>query len=236
MLYTFVLMSDILGQALHGYHHQKAKTKLWIHNKYGPKEEMPIATYFREEDDMPDIEWLAVEQCRGKVLDIGGGAGSHALLLQEEDIEVVSIDISPLSVEVMKDRGVKNALVADIYTYNQGKYDTLLLLMNGIGLAGNIDSLKRLLTHFKTLMNEDAQLLFDSSDIAYLYEGNFPAEGYYGEIEYQYEYNKQKTDWFSWLYVDENTMQAIAEEMGFTMEVLIEDEHGQYLARLTVNV
>ncbi|WCT12088.1 class I SAM-dependent methyltransferase [Mucilaginibacter jinjuensis] len=228
-------MSDILGQALHGYHHQKAKHKLWIHNQYGPKEEMPIAIYFREEDDMPDLEWLAVEQCRGKVLDIGGGAGSHALLLQEEDIDVTAIDISPLSVEVMKTRGVKQALVADIYTYNQGKYDTLLLLMNGIGLAGNIEGLKRLLAHLKTLMNEDAQLLFDSSDITYLYEGNLPAEGYYGEITYQYEYNQQKTDWFNWLYIDEHTMQAIAEEMGFTMEVLIEDEHGQYLARLTVN-
>lgn len=235
MLYTFVLMSDILGLALHGYHHQKAKHKLWIHNQYGPKEEMPIATYFREEDDMPDIEWLAVEQCRCKVLDIGGGAGSHALLLQEEDIEITAIDISPLSVQVMKDRGVKQALVADIYTYNQGKYDTLLLLMNGIGLAGNIDGLKRLLAHLKTLMNEGAQLLFDSSDIAYLYEGNLPTEGYYGEIAYQYEYNKQKTDWFSWLYIDEHTMQAVAGEMGFNMEVLIEDEHGQYLARLTVN-
>lgn len=235
MLIPLYLMSDILGQALHGYHHHKAKHKLWIHNQYGPKEEMPIATYFREEDDMPDIEWLAIEQCRGKVLDIGGGAGSHALLLQEEDIDVTAIDISPLSVQVMKDRGVKKALVADIYTYNQGKYDTLLLLMNGIGLAGNIDGLKKLLNHLKTLMNDGAQLLFDSSDITYLYEGNLPTEGYYGEITYQYEYNKEKTDWFSWLYIDEHTMLSIAEEMGFAMEVLIEDEHGQYLARLTVN-
>jgi SAM-dependent methyltransferase len=233
--YTFVLMSDILGQALHGHHYHKAKHKLWIHNQYGPKEEMPIATYFREEDDMPDMEWLAIEQCRGKVLDIGGGAGSHALLLQQEDIDVTAIDISPLSVQVMKDRGVKQALVADIYTFNQGKYDTLLLLMNGIGLAGDMEGLKRLLTHLKTLMNEDAQLLFDSSDIAYLYEGNLPTEGYYGEIAYQYEYNQQKTEWFSWLYIDEHTMQSVAREIGFTMEVLIEDEHGQYLARLTVN-
>ncbi|NCD69153.1 class I SAM-dependent methyltransferase [Mucilaginibacter agri] len=226
-------MSDILGQALHGYYTEKAKHKLWIHNKYGPKEEMPIATYFREEDDMPDLEWMAVEQCRGKVLDIGAGAGSHALFLQQEGHEVTAIDISPLSVQVMKDRGVNHVLQADIYTFNQGKYDTLLLLMNGIGLAGTIENLKRLLIHFKTLMAEDAQLLFDSSDVAYLYEGNLPTEGYYGEIQYQYEYNKQTSDWFNWLYIDEHTLQAVAEEMGFNMDVLIEDEYGQYLARLT---
>jgi SAM-dependent methyltransferase len=235
MLYTFAPMNDVLGQALHDYYHKKAKHKLWIHNQYGPKENMPIATYFRAEDDMPDLEWLAIEQSRGKVLDVGAGAGSHSLQLQEEGIEAVSIDISPLCVAVMKDRGVANTLQADIYTFNQGKFDTILILMNGIGLAGTITGLKQLLTHLKTLMSEGAQLLFDSSDVAYLYEGKLPETGYYGEIKYQYEYNKQKTDWFSWLYIDEKTMEAVAVEMGFTMEVLIEDEYGQYLARLMAN-
>lgn len=227
-------MSDVLGQAIFNYYHKRESHQLWINNKYGPKEEMPVEAYFREEEDMPDIEWLALEQSHGKVLDIGAGAGSHSLLLQEQDIDVTAIDISLLSVNVMKSRGVKSALQADIYKFNQGKFDTLLLLMNGIGLAATIADLKRLIAHLKTLLNEGGQILFDSSDVAYLYEGNLPEHGYYGEIQYQYEYNNLKSDWFSWLYIDENTMQTIAQEAGFDMKVLLEDENGQYLARLTL--
>jgi SAM-dependent methyltransferase len=227
-------MTDILGHALHDYYHHIAANKLWIHNTYGPKEEMPIATYFRNEDNMPDIEWLALNECRGKVLDIGAGAGSHALLLQERNFDVTAIDISALSVEVMKERGIKQALQADIFTYNQGKFDTLILLMNGIGLAGTLDRLKQLLIHLKTLLNNGGQILFDSSDIAYLYEGKLPEDTYYGEILYQYHYKKMKTDWFKWLYIDEHTLQKIAKETGFKAEVLLEDEYSQYLVRLTV--
>ncbi|MCC8426140.1 bifunctional 2-polyprenyl-6-hydroxyphenol methylase/3-demethylubiquinol 3-O-methyltransferase UbiG [Mucilaginibacter sp. UR6-11] len=226
-------MNDVLGQALNDYFHNQRGSKLWINNKYGPKEEMPVATYFRGEDDMPDIEWMALEQCRGKVLDIGAGAGSHALYLQEQGLDITAMDISPLGAAVMAARGVKKTLEADIFTYNQPGYDTLLLLMNGIGLAGTIAGLKKLLLHLKTLLNDDGQILFDSSDIAYLYEGKLPAAGYYGEIQYQYSYKKNKTEWFNWLYVDEQTLKQVALETGFNLEVLIEDEHGQYLTRLT---
>lgn len=227
-------MNDVLGQALHDHYYRAAANKLWIHNTYGPKEEMPIATYFRDEDNMPDIEWLALNECRGKVLDIGAGAGSHALLLQERGFDVTAIDISPLSVQVMKHRGIKNALAADVFTYNQGKFDTLILLMNGIGLAGTLNQLKQLLQHLKTLLNTGGQILFDSSDIAYLYEEKLPAGAYYGEILYQYHYKKLKTDWFNWLYIDEHTLQQIAIEAGFKAKILLEDEYGQYLVRLTV--
>ncbi|MDB5030855.1 methyltransferase domain-containing protein [Mucilaginibacter sp.] len=226
-------MNDILGRALFDHYHTLSKSKLWINNKYGPPEEMPIAAYFREENDMPDIEYMAMEQCRGKVLDIGAGAGSHVLHLQEQGLDITALDISPLCVQLMKDRGVKKTVEADIFNYNAEKSDTLLFMMNGIGLAGTLQQLKQLLTHLKTLLAKGGQILFDSSDIAYLYEGKLPAQGYYGEIQYQYNYKKLKTEWFNWLYIDEHTLQQIAVETGFTMEVLLEDEFGQYLVRLT---
>ncbi|MBW4891737.1 methyltransferase domain-containing protein [Mucilaginibacter sp. HMF5004] len=227
-------MSDILGQAIYKHYHKLSRQKLWINNRYGPREEMPLGTYFRTEDDMPDMEWLALNECRGKVLDIGAAAGCHSLILQERRMDVTAMDISPLAVDVMKEQGIKKAVLADIFSYNQGKFDTLLLLMNGIGLAGTIIKLKQLLLHLTTLLNPGGQILFDSSDIAYLYEGQLPQTGYYGEIWYQYEYGRQKTEWFQWLYVDEATMQAIATETGFKMDVLLEDEFGQYLTRLTL--
>jgi len=226
-------MKDVLGQAIHDYHTQNSPGDLWIHNTYGPKEAMPIEAYFREEDDMPDLEWLAMNECRGRVLDVGAGAGSHALQLQERGFEVTAIDISPLAVKVMQERGVNSAAVQDIFTYSGQQFDTILLLMNGIGLAGKLDNIEKLLSTFKLLLAKGGQLLFDSSDIAYLYESKLPEDRYYGEITYQYEYKNQKTAWFDWLYIDEHKLTDIAQKAGWTIEVLYEDEFKQFLVRLT---
>lgn len=226
-------MVDVLGQAIFDHYHQLPPSTLWIHNQYGPKEEMPIDTFFRGADDMPDLELFAINECQGKVLDIGAGAGSHALLLQDKGVDITAIDISTLGVQVMQERGVKKAFEADIYTYYPGKFDTLLLLMNGIGLAGTLDGLKTLLTHFKSLLNPGGQILFDSSDINYLYEGTLPQNKYYGEIAYQYQYKHLQTDWFKWLYIDEQTLTLIANEVGFDVNILVEDDYDQYLACLT---
>jgi SAM-dependent methyltransferase len=228
-------MNDVLGQAIYDHYHQDNPGQLWIHNQYGPKEEMPVETFFRTGEDMSDIELLALNQCKGRVLDIGAGAGSHALLLQDNNIDVTAIDISPLAVQIMQTRGVNRAFKADIYTYNADRFDTLLLLMNGIGLAGTLDGLKRLLMHLRTSLNDGGQVLFDSSDVAYVYEeSSLPSDKYYGEIPYQYQYKKLKTDWFNWLYVDKSALQDIAAETGFKLQILAEDEYGQYLARLTL--
>lgn len=227
-------MKDILGKAIHDYYHLLKMGKLWIHNKYGPKEEMPVDVYFRREEDMPEMELLALQQCRGKVLDVGAGAGSHALWLQQHDVNVTALDISPAAGTVMEARGVKEVLVRDFFALTTGTYDTLLLLMNGIGIAGTIDGLHKFLQHARKLLQPGGQILFDSSDIAYLYEGRtLPEKPYYGEIAYRYEYKGQKTDWFSWLYVDKRRLETIAAKEGWSMELLQEDEYGQYLVRLT---
>ncbi|GGH77670.1 SAM-dependent methyltransferase [Filimonas zeae] len=227
-------MKDVLGNALRDHYQQLQTGKLWIHNKYGAKEEMPVNVYFRKEEQMPELELAVLELCRGHVLDIGAGAGSHALYLQKKGLEVTAMDVSPGAVAVMETRGVKQALLKDIYELQSGSYDTLLMLMNGIGLAGTVDGLRKLLQHLKLLLAPGGQLLFDSSDIAYLYEGNIPAGAYYGEIAYQYEYRKEKTDWFKWLYIDRQLLETVATEEGWKVELLFEDDYDQYVARLTL--
>lgn len=230
----FCRMNDVLGNALKDYYYQLQSGKLWIHNKYGPKEEMPINVYFRKEEQMPELELAALELCRGRVLDIGAGAGSHALYLQKKGLEVTALDISEGAAEVMRARGVQEVLQQDVFTLESGSYDTLLLLMNGVGLAGTVAGLRRFLQHAKKLMAADGQLLFDSSDIAYLYEGDIPESPYYGEITYQYEYRKLKTDWFTWLYIDRNLLETTGAEEGWKVELLYEDDYDQYIARLTL--
>lgn len=228
-------MNDVLGQAIWDFYNKQPSGKLWIHNKYGKKEEMPIATYFRGSADMPDLESIALQNCTGKVLDIGAGAGSHALLLQEKGIDVTALEISEKAAAVMKLRGVEKIVQKDIFSFHAAAFDTLLLLMNGIGLTGNISGLKQFLQHARKLLHPSGQLIFDSSDVAYLYDDNIPEmDHYYGEIRYRYEYKKQKTEWFTWLYVDQQTLTKIASDEGWNTEILFMDEYDQYLARLVL--
>jgi SAM-dependent methyltransferase len=226
-------MKDVLGQAIEDYYYKTSTGKLWVYNKYGPKEEMPVEIYFRNADDMPELEWVALQYCHGRILDIGAGAGSHALFLQQAGMDITALEISPKAANVIKARGIKNILHQDFFMLNaRKKYDTLLLLMNGIGLAGTLDGLRVFLQKARKLLRPDGQLIFDSSDIAYLYRGR-PPKGtpYYGEVSYQYEYHRIRSDWFNWLFIDRRTLTAIAGEEGWKVELLFKDRFSQYLVR-----
>jgi len=227
------MFPDVLGAAIADYYYKNTPGKLWVYDTVGPRVEMKVATYFRESGDMPDLEQIALQECRGTVLDIGAGAGSHALELQTRGIDVTALDISPLAVHVMKARGVLRAMAGDIFGFSTGRYDTLLLLMNGIGLVGNTEGLRNFLRHVKSLLLPGGQLLFDSSDVSYLYEDSLlPEDQYYGEIRYRYGYKRAKTEPFSWLYIDYETLRKVAAEEGWKSELLFEDGNDQYLVRL----
>jgi len=226
-------MSDPLGQAIADYYYKNKPGKLWIHNQYGPKEEMPVAAYFRNAEQMPPLEHDALQLCRGRILDIGAGAGSHALWLQQQAKNVTALEISAQSCDVMKQRGVRNIVQQDIFHYTSEPYDTLLLLMNGIGLAGTLDGLRTFLQQAASLLKPGGQLIFDSSDVAYVYKNHFPdLKNYYGEIAYRYQYKGKKTDWFNWLYIDRYTLSSLAASEAWREEFITEDENGQYLVRL----
>jgi SAM-dependent methyltransferase len=231
-------MNDVLGYAMTDHHRGRSTGKLWVHNKYGPKEEMPVHIYFRDMEAMPELEWIALQQCRGKILDIGAGAGSHALALQQLGQDITALDISPLLAGLMELRGVKKVVRGDFFDISASgsTYDTLLLLMNGIGLAATLDGLARFLQKAQQLLRPGGQLIFDSSDIAYLYKGKLPkGPGYYGELFYQYEYNRQRSDWFQWLFIDRKTFVQVAAKSGWETEILYDDGHDQYLARCRVS-
>jgi len=226
-------LTDIFGQTLFDHYQQNGKHKLWINNKYGPKEEMPVDVYFRDEEDMPELELQALALCNGAVLDIGAGAGSHALALQKRGLSVTAMDISPMAATIMQQRGVEDVVVSDIFDFNGKQYDTLLLMMNGIGLCGTLNRLRAFLQHASQLLKPGGQLIFDSSDIAYLYNGHPPLTGdYYGELWYKYQYKGKKGDWFKWLYIDKDTLQDIAISEGWSCQVLFEDDMDQYLIKL----
>ncbi|MDQ0969330.1 SAM-dependent methyltransferase [Flavobacterium sp. W4I14] len=225
---------DVFGKALTDIYRTGEADTLWLHNSYGESEEMPLEFFFRDDEDMPVLELQALHMCSGKVLDIGAGVGSHALLLQAFNIDVTAIDISEAAVNIMKARGVKKAFVQDVFTY-QEKFDTIIMLMNGIGLTGTLPGFKDFLIKLKDLINPNGQVIFDSSDIAYLYEDMpKPQNQYYGEVAYQYEYKGEKGNWFNWIYIDEETIKRTAHETGWDAELIFDDGEDQYLVKLTL--
>lgn len=226
---------DIYGDFLIDYYYNNLKSEVLLHNNYDVAEELFVEDFFRTYNQLTDLEKFALSLCKGKVLDIGAGTGVHSLILQQKGFNVSAIEISEGACKIMALNGVKNIINQNVFYYNQQKFDTLLLMMNGIGFCGYVDDLKLFLTHAKQLLIPKGQIIFDSSDVAYLYENEPPEqEIYYGEIDYQYEYNKIKGNWFSWLYIDKILMKQLALEAGWQMQIVFEDEYQQYLAVLTL--
>lgn len=230
-----MIIKDIYGNFLKDYYAGNKDIQVLLHNHYGPAEDMPVEIFFRKEEYMPDIEVFALNLCKGKILDIGAGTGGHCLLLQKFGFDVTAIEISAGACEVMKMRGVEKIINQDLMTFEGQKFDTLLLMMNGIGFCQYEDNLVPLLNHAKKLLKPNGQIIFDSSDVAYLYDDEPPEEGsYYGEVDYQYEYNGDKGEWFSWLYADAKLMARVAKKCGYKMQVVFEDDDDHYLGILTL--
>lgn len=228
-------MNDVYGDFLKDYLAKGKTSTIWLHNNYAEAEEMPAEVFFRKAYEITDLEAFALRQCKGKVLDIGAGAGAITLILQKRGFDVTALEISPGAAEVMQKRGVQKIINTNIFDYQDEQYDTLLLMMNGIGFCQYLDEIERFLHHAKKLLKPEGQILFDSSDVLYLYENKkYEDDGYYGEIDYQYEYKGKKGDWFTWIYVARDIMKEIATKCGYQMEVLFDDGSDQYLARLSL--
>lgn len=229
------MQHDPYGEALlAAYHQSSIRPPLYLHTSYGDKDEMPVDVFFRTEEDFSELESIALALCDGHVLDVGAGAGAHALYLQSRNFLVTAIEKSSLAASVLQQRGVADIVQGDFFTHQNAKYDTLLFLMNGIGIAGTLAGFRTLLEHCKDLLTERGQLLFDTSDISYLYN-DFDIEKpshYFGEISYQYEYRDRKGTEFPWLYLDQQTLVDIANEEGWVVQILFEDDQDQYLVRM----
>lgn len=227
-----------MGAAILDYQTKGKAGKLSILSSMFEEDEMPVKHLFRNLEEMPMLEQKALSLAEGKVLDVGAGAGCHALALQAQSIAVKAIDISPLSCEAMELRGVMNAECINLFDEHlETGFDTILLLMNGTGIAGKIENLPALFNRLKALLNKGGQILIDSSDIKYIYEnedGSFDINlnaAYYGEVDYQMVYKDVKGDSFDWLYVDFPLLKSIAESCGLHGELIAEGEHYDYLAR-----
>lgn len=232
-------MTDIWGQAIEDYYKGEQQAVIDTETQYTETDPMPVGHLFRKFSQMPDLEQAALDRCTGRVLDVGCGAGSHALHLQQQGLEVVGLDRSKGALTVAKARGVLELVEAVLLDYTAEPFDTILLLMNGTGIFETVDRVPTYLEHLKKLLKPGGQVLIDSSDLQYLFDRNpdgsiwVPADRYYGELDFTITYKDYPAQTFPWLYLDPRLFRELCEGSGWTFELLEEGANFDYLARLS---
>ena len=233
-------MKDLMGRAIWDYFYQENPEDLQTETSISELDDLPVSYLFRNYKEMNALEQKALDLSFGKVLDVGAGAGSHSLYLQNKrNLDVAALDISPKSIEICKARGVKNAVCEDFLKFSDSKFDTILLLMNGTGIFQSLKNLDQYLQKLKNLISENGQILLDSTDILYMYDQDddggvlVPATGYYGELNYYIHYKGESELPMKWLYLDFNTLKNAAIANGFKIQK-IKQLDDSYLAKLTV--
>ena len=234
-------MKDLMGRAIWDYYYQENPEDLQTETSISELDDLPVSYLFRDYQEMNALEKKALDLSFGKVLDVGSGAGSHSLYLQNErKLEVTALDISPKSIEICKARGVKNAICEDLLQFSEKNFDTVLLLMNGTGIFQSLEHIDQYLQKLKSLVAENGQILIDSTDILYMYDQDedggvlVPATGYYGELDYYLHYKGESELPMKWLYLDFDPLENAAIANGFKIQK-IEQLEDSYLAQLTLN-
>lgn len=233
-------MKDLMGRAIWDYYYQENPEDLQTETSISELDDLPVSYLFRDYQEMNALEKKVLDLSFGKVLDVGSGAGSHSLYLQNErKLKVTALDISPKSIEICKARGVKNAICEDLLQFSEKDFDTILLLMNGTGIFQSLEHIDQYLQKLKSLVAENGQILIDSTDILYMYDQDedggvlVPATGYYGELDYYLHYKGDSELPMKWLYLDFNTLENAAIANGFKIQKIKQLEDS-YLAKLTL--
>jgi SAM-dependent methyltransferase len=203
-------------------------------------QEMPIAAFFDTDTPLPDLHAVALEACRGHVLDAGAGAGRHSLALQSLGYRVTAMDISARAVQVMRRRGVADARAGDIRRVQADAYDTILMLMNGIGIVGTLAGLRRFLREFGRRIRPGGQIIIDSWDFRQnsekihrdYYCVSTDNRAYAGETFFHIHYDLLVSTRFCWLFVAPAKLIELAAGAGLHCEILAQQAEGSYLARL----
>ena len=231
---------DVYSQALLDYHRGKTPTEFEIVRDDNFSSVVPISMFF-DDVNFPQMESLALDYCFGKVLDIGAGAGRHSSMLQKRGIDVTAIDSSEQAVSIMKERGVIKTKCIDINRMTGSTYNTLLMLMNGIGIVARPDNLDSLFIKARELLTDNGILLVDSIDVfktndpihVKYREKNITNSLYAGQQNLRIIYNGVIGSWFQWLHLTFEQLTFHATKNNFISELLTMDENGHYLAKLS---
>lgn len=233
-------MKDLLGKALYDYITNNNPQPIYTQTNISEEDVLEPSYFFRTYKNMPKIEQKALDLCKGKVLDVGCGAGSHSLYLKSKGLDVLPVDVSALCIETCKVRGLENAWQINVLDISDKSFDTILLLMNGSGIAKTLKNLPHFLKHLKMLLSDSGQILIDSSDLIYMFDtsedGSYLiplSSDYYGELTFNLRYKNEEEFPFPWLYVDFNTLKRVCQSIDMHIELVFQGKNFDYLAKIT---
>lgn len=197
--------------------------------------------YFAEHKDWPKIQKQAIKYARGRVLDVGAGAGRVSLYLQKKKLGVVAIDNSPLAIKVCKKRGVKHAKVLPIEQIGKFKpdcFDTIIMFGNNFGLFGSFKKAKLLLKKFHKITSPSALIITENVDpyktedpvhLAY-HKFNRKRGRMPGQLRIRIRFRNFIGDWFDYLLVSKKEMKEILKDTGWKVRKFIDSDNYMYSA------
>ncbi|QTV05097.1 class I SAM-dependent methyltransferase [Faecalibacter bovis] len=234
-------MKDLFGQAILDYQTDNNPENLYTETSISELDVMPIDYLFRDFDEMPTFEQKALTLAKGNVLDVGAGAGSHALYLQQKGLNVKAIDISPKAIEACKLRGVENVEAINLLDLpTDEKFDTILILMNGTGIFQNLFVIGAYLEKLKSLLHPAGQIIIDGTDIIYMFDDDddggkwIPGDkNYYGEVDFIVHYKGMQDEPIEWLYLDFDTLKNACDHHSLECKRILKEDYS-YLAKITI--
>ncbi len=230
---------DAFGHSIYDYLHGEAEFQI-VERDDGDIAAEKLKGYFNQYKDWHPIEKKAMRYVKGRVLDIGCGAGRHALYLQEKGYDVVGIDISPLAIKVCEERGLKDARVVPITQISSklGVFDTVIMMGNNFGLFGSFEKAKQLLGKLSKITSRKARIIASTNDV---YDTEIPGHLAYqesnrsrgrmsGQLRLRVRYKTYSTPWFDYLIVSKNEMENILEGTGWVVKKYIDSDISYYIA------
>jgi len=231
-----------LGAALLDYHHGDRRAEIVVASDLWEDESTPVETFYRPSGlDLPPLEREALAHCRGRVLDLGAGAGRHALELQAAGCSVVAVDPLVEAIEIMRERGVDDARRGDLHCVAGERFDTVLMLMNGLGVVGDLHGLGLLLEALPGFLESGGRLVCDSADLAVVLGEESPEllaelsgrDRYLGEVEFSLRYGSMVGRPYPWIFVDPDVLEIMAGAAGLGTTIISGGDRGSYLAVVT---
>jgi cyclopropane fatty-acyl-phospholipid synthase-like methyltransferase len=234
---------DAYGQELLDFHRGKTVFEI-IERDDGLVSASPVnpQSYFSAFSEWPAHQQQAMQHVRGRTLDVGCGAGRVCLYLQELGCSVTGIDNSPLAIEVSRQRGVRRLSVTAISQASRrrlGEFDTVVMLGNNFGLFGGPQRARRILRRFHRMTSLQGRIIAESTQV---YQTDDPLHLEYfeinrrrgrwpGELRLRVLNRKIKGDWFDYLLVSQDEMQAILKDSGWQVTQFINSPTSpQYVA------
>lgn len=225
--------------ALLAYHRGQQDARFTIVRDDGFAQTVPVALFF-EHDKFPALEAAALALCQGSILDAGAGAGRHSLALRTRGRDVTALEIEPECETILRARGLEQVSIGDIMAWSGPRFDTILMLMNGIGMVGTPDQLDHLLAGLPSRLQLGGRLLCDSIDVtltddpvhvAYR-EANLKAGREPGQQFFRIGFGGAWGEPFTWLHIDPETLARHCTRAGLACAIVFREPDGRYLARI----